>query len=104
MAYNDDHEIINPAMDPSQHAWLRGELASLKAGQRAVIFCHYDYKRELSHYLRQYPIFKVLYGHSNKSCLEPEFAELDGGLWPPEDCQLLKLTPKGLDLGRCSLV
>jgi hypothetical protein len=87
--YDTNHEMINSRFHPFQHGWLRTELESIPAGDKAVIFCHYDYSRELQLYLSQYPVLKVLYGHSNTPCLSPEFSTLDGGLRTPNNYQVV---------------
>ncbi len=96
--YNDDHNSLSNHITERRHEWLHEELESLPAGWKAVIFCHYDYGRELPPYLKKYRIFTVLYGHSSKPCIEEEFSDYDGGLRKPYDYQILELNDDGLTL------
>ncbi len=80
--YDDEHKAYDHRMSLAQHQWLRTELESLPASWTALIFCHYDYRRELAWYLQRYPVCKVFYGHAARSCLSSEHADRDGGLCP----------------------
>ncbi len=93
LTYDENHEVIEDAICAPQHERLKKELETLLPGQKAVIFCHYDYRGELAPYLERYPIFKVLYGHSGKPCIEPGLSDFDGGLRSPYDYQLLVSKP-----------
>ncbi len=80
--YDGDHQAYDNRLSAARHRWLRTELESLPANRPALIFCHYDYHGELKWYLQRYPVLKVCYGHTAKSCLDPEHADRDGGLCP----------------------
>ncbi len=92
--YDGDHKACDHHMTAAQHRWLRTELETLRPDQSGLIFCHYDYHRELMGYLKRYRILKVLYGHTAKSCLDPEYADCDGVLFP-HVCQVFEWSAVG---------
>lgn len=92
--YDGDHTPLPHHLSEARHRWLRNELDALEDGWSALLFCHYDYQRELSAYLQDYPVLKILYGHTAKSCLESGFEEFDGGLCPYV-CQVYEWSLRG---------
>jgi 3',5'-cyclic AMP phosphodiesterase CpdA len=94
--YDAAHRGVSFGMGPEQRRWLEHELERTASARMVIVFCHYDYRRELVPLLARHPVTKVFYGHSNTSWVPAELAHVDGQLLSCYAYQTVTVSPRGV--------
>ena len=96
LGYDERHRIIERGIAPGQRTWLTTELEASHTAMRTFLFCHYDYGNDLLPALATHAIDRVLYGHSDTSCVPAELQDHDAQLLSRYAYQTITVTATGI--------